>query len=42
MVFEHLTEKEARMYVEQMMIDGLTVEEAFDEVQSIDCNMDEA
>ena len=30
MVFEHLTEKEARMYVEQMMIDGLTAEEAFD------------
>lgn len=41
MAFIHLTDKEAKLYVEQMMTDGMELNEALEEAKTIDDAIDE-
>lgn len=40
-VFQHLTDEEVNEYMEKFIAQGMSEDDAFTEVYSIDCNMDE-
>lgn len=40
-VFQYLTDEQVNEYMEKFMAQGMREEDAFTEVYSIDCNMDE-
>lgn len=40
-VFMHLSDREVKELMDKYMSDGMSEEDAFTEVCSIDCNMDE-
>lgn len=40
-VFQHLTDEQVSEYMEKFIAQGMSDDDAFTEVYSIDCNMDE-
>ena len=40
-VFQHLTDEQVNEYMEKFITQGMSEDDAFTEVYSIDCNMDE-
>lgn len=41
MAYIHLTDKEAKLYIEQMMTDGMELKEALEKVKTIDDSVNE-